>query len=157
MQSFDDLTRALAQGISRREALRLLAASTLAAMVTPLWGDTVFAAPDTNVCKGVQGFFCGAASCPNIPVCGLGCACYPHLQNTNRTMCGHNNSCDSVIHCSTHADCGCIPGKHCNYFCLQTCCSGGMVCVLKCTIKKPCLPALQPGSGLTPSGRILQG
>jgi hypothetical protein len=144
MQTFDDVTRAWAEGVSRREALKLLASATLAAMLAPFAPRAAFAAPDVNVCRGIPPGSCGSFQlCPNRTCSGLGCYCFPHLYHA-QPLCGYNITCDLPA-CTSDADCP--KGA----FCAQTCCSYP-ICVKKCRPRTPCAPGVTPGGGLTTAG-----
>lgn len=155
---FDEITKALAQSISRRETLKLLAASVLAAMLSPWDGGLALAAPDINDCRGVPGSSCGVQCCPSCQTCGPGglcgggCYCFPVGNDLNRTKCGQNGYCDSLHICNQQSDC---PR---GTFCSLTCCGPQMVCVPKC---HPPLPTSggasrkRPGGGLTAAGPVM--
>src|SRR4051794_31293929 len=97
---FDDLTRALGSGLSRREAFRLVAGGAAGAYLNAFWPNLVLAANPHNVspdyCKngGQACFVSGERACcfPGLTCCAPGSfCCDPNLEDCCKGAPPNNN------------------------------------------------------------------
>lgn len=135
VNSFDELSKKLALGISRRDMLKVAVAGILGTILSPLGNGLALAeednlAPDAwprKACRG-RSWLSKCNPALNPPYC---CYCYKK-HNRNRMICGVTGHCD--IPCVN----GKCPG---GYFCADTAC--GTWCVKKCSPDAVCDSAIE--------------
>ena len=139
--SFDDLSRALAKGVTRRQAVKLVGGAVVGGLLTTLHLDSVRAAPDPcNVFCGKTANTSGAAHAACVQACHK---CGGNVQNLcfgptsvtccqNGTICA-NGQCQTPFTCSGHGcgvacpspagGCGCVTTAEGTTACVQEMCT----------------------------------
>jgi hypothetical protein len=121
VSSFDLLTKSLANGVSRRDALRLVAGGLTGALLTTL-----------GVRKAHAGAKCNDPGvCGSYTNCGSDCSCVT-TSKPGKGFCAQHDLCDNLPACSVNRDCRQLLGR--GWKCAQaTCCDDKPnVCVAKC-------------------------
>lgn len=146
--SFDELSRKLGEGVSRRDMLKVAVAGILGTMLAPLGNGIALAeeeSPDTarTACIGVPAYsFCSGSH----PDC---CYCF-YKHGTTRKLCGVNGYCSDEQQCGPGYG-GCPRG----FFCCDSACSTP-TCVKKCGKHTSCYPYVEEARvkhlGLTNAG-----
>ncbi len=150
--SFDRMSKALANGISRRDALKWVGAGVLGTMVSAVgvrnaeaWASRCTPNPPPD------------GTCGNQVVCGppqpgfSGCRCTPKVRANGslsaRGFCWQDQFCSNVVPCLGSKFCKTNVGL--NYKCVATCCASPEVpghCFPKCETVPPCCSAQVAGA-----------
>jgi hypothetical protein len=126
--TFDQLTKSLASGVSRRDALKLVAGGLTGALLTTLGVRKAHAKTKCNP-KG---------TCGTYQNCGGSGTCFCGDTGKSKGFCFEDALCSGLIGCGSNKDCKNQLGK--GWKCLVGSCCGSNVCISKC------------GSGVTASG-----
>ena len=133
---FDRLSKALAEGSSRREVLRQIGRGMTGVVLLSLGLKTAWAQEDSEAIAGEEDFRAIAAkSCPsNLPACppkqrckSGGCTCLSRLNGAGACVHTKGVSCSSAPTCTS--DTTCTGGT----VCVKNCCSDGKPrCITPC-------------------------
>ena len=115
IHSFDKMARALATGISRRDAFKYVGAGVLGTMLVSLGARQAEASRCTpNVCPGNS--------------CKTDCFCQPTVKG--RAFCNTSQFCSTVTSCTTNGQCKDLHGK--GWKCVENCCANSPGCLPRC-------------------------
>jgi hypothetical protein len=120
---FDDLSKALASGVSRRDALRMLGGSLLGAGLLAIGRGTAKAAPSPcAILCGKTAFTSGPAHAQCLQACrecgeDVTRVC---ISPTGAVCCGQGQGC--FFNCNTGAPACCAESTNCPGSCAGTCC-----------------------------------
>jgi hypothetical protein len=122
--TFDQLTKNLASGVSRRDALKLVAAGMTGALLTTLGVRKAHAGAKCNN-KGVCGTYSN---------CGNSGSCFCGDTGKQKGFCFEDAFCSDLVACSSNGQCKSQFGK--GWKCVQSTCCDSVgkpnVCLSKC-------------------------
>jgi hypothetical protein len=139
---FDELTKMMASGVTRRDTLKWVGATALGAMLSVVGIRQAEALAGGCQNKGVCGTYTPCDGAPDISTC----ACGTRAKGV-KGWCFQNTSCSGLIPCTKNSDCR--PGGKAVKCVVNSCCGSGGVCLAKCSAP---LNGVTRGGGRTATG-----